>query len=425
MNKSVDALPPGWKTSKDQNGNQYYYNKELNVTQWSRPAPSGGAVASPKFPVLIGGTPLKSIGVDWITGRDLSLPLITESQLPPGSIPVAPGPPGSVYTNATPAIPVVAAPSALSVGPPSLGLDFKCLPGQKPVITNVAPGSPAHSAGLLQGDHMLSTTFLGKAFLGYGSHAISTIRTDITSLTYDQLSVLLRETWNSIINAGGKMRIQVERGQGASVQVLEKEFELEQAPVQHTPAAYSQQTIQSPAAPNTSSQGMPPQQPLIMGTNGRDPTIPLMPEGWKPPSQGMPLQQPLMQQAPAQYAPSAYLQQTVQSHAAPQQQAAVQYEQTVQSPAAPQQWQPQQYNHGRYATSPHLVVSSPLRYAGNPPSVALADRMVGLGLALERQNNGTTVQEIVPGFAGHNSNQLQVGEPEINRVPRHNLNQVF
>ena len=57
---SVDALPPGWKTSKDQNGNQYYYNKELNVTQWSRPAPSGGAVGSPKLPVLIGGTPLKS-----------------------------------------------------------------------------------------------------------------------------------------------------------------------------------------------------------------------------------------------------------------------------------------------------------------------------------------------------------------------------
>ncbi len=32
-----DALPPGWKASKDQNGNVYYYNKELKVTQWSRP----------------------------------------------------------------------------------------------------------------------------------------------------------------------------------------------------------------------------------------------------------------------------------------------------------------------------------------------------------------------------------------------------
>jgi hypothetical protein len=38
------SLPPGWKTAKDQTGNEYYYNKELNVTQWSRPALSGGAV---------------------------------------------------------------------------------------------------------------------------------------------------------------------------------------------------------------------------------------------------------------------------------------------------------------------------------------------------------------------------------------------
>jgi hypothetical protein len=38
------SLPPGWKAAKDQAGNEYYYNKALNVTQWSRPAPSGGAV---------------------------------------------------------------------------------------------------------------------------------------------------------------------------------------------------------------------------------------------------------------------------------------------------------------------------------------------------------------------------------------------
>ena len=40
-----------------------------------------------------------------------------------------------------------------------------------------------------------------------------------------------------------------------------------------------------------------PQQPLIMGTNGRDPSIPLMPEGWKmqfmPPPQ-QPWQSPMM-----------------------------------------------------------------------------------------------------------------------------------
>ena len=36
------SLPPGWETAKDQTGNKHYYNKELNVTQWSRPVPSGG-----------------------------------------------------------------------------------------------------------------------------------------------------------------------------------------------------------------------------------------------------------------------------------------------------------------------------------------------------------------------------------------------
>ncbi len=57
-----------------------------------------------------------------------------------------------------------------------------------------------------------------------------------------------------------------------------------------------------------------PQRPSIMGTNGRDPSIPLMPEGWKPHSQGMPPQQPapIPTQAPVQYAPPEYSQQTVQ-----------------------------------------------------------------------------------------------------------------
>jgi hypothetical protein len=40
---AAQSLPPGWKAAKDLAGNEYYYNKELNVTQWSRPAPSGGA----------------------------------------------------------------------------------------------------------------------------------------------------------------------------------------------------------------------------------------------------------------------------------------------------------------------------------------------------------------------------------------------
>jgi hypothetical protein len=38
----MEALPPGWTASKDQNGNQYYFNKDQNVTQWSRPEFPGG-----------------------------------------------------------------------------------------------------------------------------------------------------------------------------------------------------------------------------------------------------------------------------------------------------------------------------------------------------------------------------------------------
>ncbi len=41
---ALTSLPLGWEVAKDQTGNQYYYNKELNVTQWRHPAPSEGAV---------------------------------------------------------------------------------------------------------------------------------------------------------------------------------------------------------------------------------------------------------------------------------------------------------------------------------------------------------------------------------------------
>jgi hypothetical protein len=36
-----DALPPGWGVGQDQAGNKYFYNKELNVTQWNLPAVDG------------------------------------------------------------------------------------------------------------------------------------------------------------------------------------------------------------------------------------------------------------------------------------------------------------------------------------------------------------------------------------------------
>ena len=36
-----DALPPGWKAGVDKAGNTYFYNKELNVSQWTRPGVAG------------------------------------------------------------------------------------------------------------------------------------------------------------------------------------------------------------------------------------------------------------------------------------------------------------------------------------------------------------------------------------------------
>ncbi len=77
---SVDALlPPGWKAGRDQRGNQYYYNKELNVTQWSRPAPSGGDGAVPSTPT---STALPAVVV---AGADAAITIASvDALLPPG-----------------------------------------------------------------------------------------------------------------------------------------------------------------------------------------------------------------------------------------------------------------------------------------------------------------------------------------------------
>jgi hypothetical protein len=34
---TLDVLPTGWQVSTDNTGKEYYYNKELNVSQWTRP----------------------------------------------------------------------------------------------------------------------------------------------------------------------------------------------------------------------------------------------------------------------------------------------------------------------------------------------------------------------------------------------------
>lgn len=45
-----DILPPGWRSAEAPNGYTYYYNRELNVTQWERPVPivtKGGNAINP------------------------------------------------------------------------------------------------------------------------------------------------------------------------------------------------------------------------------------------------------------------------------------------------------------------------------------------------------------------------------------------
>lgn len=46
-------LPPGWRSAKDADGNEYYYNKKLGVTQWEKPvvqSPEDSVVPPPPPP---------------------------------------------------------------------------------------------------------------------------------------------------------------------------------------------------------------------------------------------------------------------------------------------------------------------------------------------------------------------------------------
>jgi len=59
---SGEPLPTGWKVGQDQAGNTYFYNKELNLSQWNRPGVAGtgdGLVAAG------GGVPGLGAPVAW------------------------------------------------------------------------------------------------------------------------------------------------------------------------------------------------------------------------------------------------------------------------------------------------------------------------------------------------------------------------
>ena len=87
----------------------------------------------------------------------------------------------------------------LLIRPVTVGLSFVCT-GQAPVIQHVHVGSPAHDAGLLQGDRILSV-----------SATNMTTTTDVIGVYSDQLSILLKQTFHAATMAGGRMIVEVER----------------------------------------------------------------------------------------------------------------------------------------------------------------------------------------------------------------------
>jgi hypothetical protein len=93
------------------------------------------------------------------------------------------------------------APQDLAPGDaPSLGLTVVCLPGHTPAIEDVHVGSPAHNAGLLEGDRILSVSATNVR-----------TRTDVKGVSSDQLNVLLKQTFHAATLAGGRMIVEVER----------------------------------------------------------------------------------------------------------------------------------------------------------------------------------------------------------------------
>jgi len=93
--------------------------------------------------------------------------------------------------------------------PPTVGLSFACAPGAAPVIEYVHVGSPAHNAGLLEGDRILSVSATHMPTRGGGSGR--SVGTDVIGLATDQFSVLLKHTFQASTMAGGRMIVEVER----------------------------------------------------------------------------------------------------------------------------------------------------------------------------------------------------------------------
>ena len=95
-------------------------------------------------------------------------------------------------------------------GRPRVGVLLEGTTGQAPVIKQVEPGSPAHNAGLLQGDRLLSVSATN----------IPSRTVELRGFHAEQCSGLLKEMFRDATLAGGKIILQVERFQGGAVQVF-------------------------------------------------------------------------------------------------------------------------------------------------------------------------------------------------------------
>jgi S1-C subfamily serine protease len=110
-----------------------------------------------------------------------------------------------------------------TAGPPTIGLDVDCQPGQQPTIVHVHPGSPAHNAGLVQGDRIISVTATN----------MPNNKTVVPGVSTDHIIGVLKQTFDAATKAGGKMIVQVERGQGGAGHVFFAELSpIHMAPMQ-------------------------------------------------------------------------------------------------------------------------------------------------------------------------------------------------
>jgi hypothetical protein len=162
--------------------------------------------------------PTYSPGVTYLAqARPVSVS--TPQYLLPRTSPLQTAPPyspsGTYFAQQAPTV-IAGATHQMTMAPtftkPEIGFSFSCARDKHPVIDEVDLGSPADSAGLLKGDRLLSVS---------ATTAISTAKTEVKGLDAQALEALLTQTFDAA-SRGANMLVQVERGQGAGVKVLEK-----------------------------------------------------------------------------------------------------------------------------------------------------------------------------------------------------------